>query len=139
MRGYALTLGLVCSCATVPLSRSSEPEVRSLIERQVAAWNRGDLEGFCAGYSENAVFVSPSGITHGRAEVLARYQKKYGGQPETMGQLALEPLDVRPSSDQVSVVAKWTLTWSDHQATGSTLVVFQRNGTGWSIVHDASM
>ncbi len=34
-------------------------EVLALLEQQVAAWNRGDLEAFCAVYADDAVFVSP--------------------------------------------------------------------------------
>ena len=63
-----------------------ETEVLSLIQAQAAAWNRGDLEAFCGVYADDAVFVSPTGVTKGRAEVLARYRKRYPDQ-KAMGQL----------------------------------------------------
>jgi uncharacterized protein (TIGR02246 family) len=128
------------ACATVPAHEGGADQVRALVVSQVAAWNRGDLEGFCAGYADDAVFVAPSGVTHGRDAVLARYLKKYGGDRASMGTLAIEPLDVRQADGAVSVAARWTLTWDDKPlATGSTVIVFTRVGGAWRIVHDASM
>ena len=85
------------------------------------------------------MFVSPTGVTKGRAEVLARYRKRYPDQ-KSMGQLTLEPLDVRETKDQVSVAATWTLAYADKpRATGHTVIVFVRWQGTWRIVHDASM
>lgn len=127
-------------------------EVLSLITRQVAAWNRGDLEAFCELYADDAVFVSPpreprpdagvtgsDGVTRGRAEVLARYKRRYPD-GKAMGQLSLTPHDVRETADAVSVSAKWTLRYPDKPAlSGNTVVVLLRTKAGWRIVHDASM
>ena len=52
-------------------------DVLALLERQAAAWSKGELEAFCSIYADDAVFVAPSGVTRGRAEVVARYKKKY--------------------------------------------------------------
>jgi|APLak6261675434_1056106.scaffolds.fasta_scaffold03198_3 uncharacterized protein (TIGR02246 family) len=131
MLAYALSLALSAA--------DGGHEVLALLDRQAAAWTKGDLEGFCAVYADDAVFVSPSGVTKGRAEVLARYQKKYPT-AAAMGRLSLSPIDVRETADAVSVAAKWTLEYPDKPAaTGSTVVVFKRLGGKWKIVHDASM
>ena len=114
-------------------------EVLALLERQAAAWSKGDLDGFCSVYADDAVFVSPSGVTKGRAEVLARYKKKYPTSA-AMGKLTLAPIDVRESAGAVSVAAKWTLEYPDKPAaTGHTVVVFRLVAGQWKIVHDASM
>lgn len=114
-------------------------EVLALLERQAAAWSRGDLDAFCSIYADDAVFVSPSGVTRGRAEVLARYKKKYPT-AAAMGKLTLSPVDVRETAEAVSVAAKWTLEYPDKPAaTGHTVVVFRRAQNQWRIVHDASM
>ena len=90
-------------------------------------------------YADDAVFVSPSGVTKGKAEVLARYQKKYPT-AAAMGKLTLSPLDVRETADAVSVAAKWTLEYPGKPAaTGHTVVVFRRWNGQWQIVHDASL
>jgi peptidoglycan-N-acetylglucosamine deacetylase len=128
--------------------------VTDLLQTQAAAWNRGDLEAFCAVYADDAVFLTPSGLTRGRQAVLDRYRTRYPTQ-EAMGDLSLEPMEVRdvwgpevtilggavPSHIHgVSVVARWTLTRADGtSATGLTLLVFHRTADRWLIVQDASM
>lgn len=51
-------------------------EVEGVLGQQQGAWNRGDLMAFTAVYAEDATFVSPSGLTHGREEVLQRYRRR---------------------------------------------------------------
>ena len=132
-------------------------EVRELIRTQVEAWNRGDLEAFTSGYAEDAAFLSPSGLTRGRGEVLARYRKRYPDR-RAMGRLSLEPIEMRPAAGTeftalggarpsrvhgVSVAARWEIAYPDEPgkepASGLTLIVFRRTRDGWEIVQDASM
>ena len=120
-------------------------QVYDAIDAQVAAWNRGDLDGFCALYAEDALFVSPVGLTRGRAAVRERYGKKYGTDKSGMGTLAIEPVEARAfpadaTATSVSVAAKWTLEWPGRStASGHTLIVFRKSDKGWEIVQDASM
>ena len=121
-------------------------QVYDAIDAQVSAWNRADLDGFCAVYADDALFVSPSGVTRGRAAVRERYGKKYGADKAGMGTLAIEPVEARAfpadaTAKSVSVAAKWTLTWPGKpDATGHTLIVFRpRANGGWELVQDASM
>ena len=134
--------------------RDAREQVKQLLETQSAAWTRGDLEAFCSVYSEDAAFVSPSGLTQGRQQVLARYQRRYPGR-DAMGALTLEVLEQRtawgtevsllgdavPSRvHAVSVVARWTLKRAAQpDASGLTLIVLRPRGDGWEIVQDASM
>jgi uncharacterized protein (TIGR02246 family) len=129
-------------------------EAGAHLDRQVAAWNRGDLEAFCAGYDEDAIFITPSGITQGRDEILSRYRRRYTDRA-AMGTLEFEVIDTRPVRGveismlgdsrpgrvhAVSVVARWTLAYPDRDgATGLTQLLMHRRGEGWSIAHDASM
>lgn len=127
------------SFAVRVLNLSLREEILKLVAAQTAAWNGGDLKAFTAAYAPDAVFVSPSGVTKGRDEVLARYRKKYPD-AKAMGQLTLEPIDVRAGEGGVSVAAKWTLRYPDKpEATGHTVIVFMALKDGWRIVHDASM
>ncbi len=129
-------------------------QVTQLLEAQAGAWNRGDLTGFCAVYDEDAVFLTPSGLTRGRQAVLDRYRTRYPTR-DVMGTLALAPIEVReawgneatllgdavPSRVHgVSVVARWTLRSADgSERTGLTLLVFLRRDGRWQIIQDASM
>ena len=102
-----------------------------------------------------ALFVSPSGTTRGRAEVLARYRKRYPD-GKALGKLAIDVEELRLTAggevsmlgDAVTgdvhgarVVARWTLVRDDAAAprSGPTLIVFERKGGRWWIVEDASM
>jgi len=115
-------------------------EVTALLAAQAAAWSRGDLEGFCSVYAEDTLFLSPSGLTRGRAEVLARYRQRYPD-AAAMGRLTLEVLEVRPGADQAGVAARWTLAYPDRpELSGLTLLVLARDErAGWRIVQDASL
>jgi uncharacterized protein (TIGR02246 family) len=135
-------------------SEKARTAVAELLQQQAAAWSRGDLETFCSAYADDAVFVSPSGLTEGRQAVLDRYRKRYTT-PAAMGTLTLAPIEVReawgseatvfgdamPSRTHgVSVVARWTLNRADgSESSGLTLLVFHRSAGRWVIVQDASM
>ena len=135
-------------------SEKARAAVAAVLAEQSAAWSRGDLETFCSVYADDAVFVSPSGLTKGRQAVLDRYKKRYAS-PEAMGKLTLEPLDVReawgnevsPFGDAlpsrthaVTIAARWTLRREgEKDSTGLTLLVLHRRAGKWLIVQDASM
>ena len=138
----AVALTVFYSFACDPDIRAIERQIRGILEVSAADWNRGDLEAFCAGYSEDATFITPNGVTRGRAEILARYNKRYREDGKAMGHLLLEPLDVRvgPSARSASVGLRWQLSWPDKPvAKGYSVVVMHRRGSDWLIVQDASM
>ena len=137
--------------------RDARQEIALLLTEQMGAWNRGDLENFTSAYAEDCSFVSTSGLTQGRQQVLDRYQRRYPDR-EAMGHLTLEMLefdpvwgvetsmvgDSRPSGIHgASVVGRWRLTYPDgaerKTAEGLTLLVLHRTRNGWKIVQDASM
>ncbi|HKQ63265.1 MAG TPA: SgcJ/EcaC family oxidoreductase [Candidatus Polarisedimenticolaceae bacterium] len=136
------------------LAREARSDVERLLAEQSAAWNRGDVEAFCSVYVDDALFVSPSGLTRGRNEIQARYKKKYPDRA-AMGTLTLEIVEFQPlSGNEVSLLgdeapgglhaaiatARWRLTYPDREpASGLTLLVFRRHGDAWMIVEDASM
>jgi ketosteroid isomerase-like protein len=122
------------------------PDVIMALNTQAKLWTAGDLDGFCAYYAEQALFLSPSGLTRGRAEVLARYKKKYVEGPEGkagMGALTFDFEDARGDERFAIVALRWTLVWPDAmkkpKATGLSLVTFEKIGAKWQVVHDASM
>jgi peptidoglycan/xylan/chitin deacetylase (PgdA/CDA1 family)/ketosteroid isomerase-like protein len=134
--------------------RQVREQVTSLLQRQAEAWNRGDMEAFCAVYAEDAAFANPTGLFRGRAEVLERYKTRYPD-AAARGTLSFEVLETRPlagvevsyfgdavPSDVhgVSLLARWTLAYPGKPAaTGLTLLVFRPRGKEWEIVQDASM
>jgi uncharacterized protein (TIGR02246 family) len=130
---------LVGLLLVTPPPPTPEAEIKAAISDQTRAWNAGDLDKFCSFYADDAVFVSPKGVTRGRAEVLDRYQRRYPD-VKAMGTLSFEYLDVRTDSVRASVAAKWKLAYPDKpEATGFTLIVWTKNDGKWRLVQDASM
>jgi uncharacterized protein (TIGR02246 family) len=139
---------MIALCLILPTLLCTAPspldEVKAALSQQSAAWSRGDIDGFCRSYAEDAVFVSPSGITRGRQAVLDRYKKRYPTADE-MGALTLEVVDARffghePKPEGATVMARWTLSYKTKPAaSGLTLVVLKRQEQGWQILQDASM
>jgi uncharacterized protein (TIGR02246 family) len=146
--------GLWDRLSVVRREREAREQVQRLLDVQSAAWTRGDVEAFCSVYADDASFLSPTGLTRGRQQVLERYRRRYPGR-DAMGALRLEVVEMRtawgtevsllgdalPSRvHAVSVVARWTLTRpGQDDATGLTLIVLQPRGDSWEIVQDASM
>ena len=129
-------------------------DIAMVLRSQAEAWSHGDIEGFCAGYAEDALFVSPTGLTRGREAIRDRYRKRYPDRA-AMGTLRLEIIETRlmwgrevSALDDAlpgrihgaSVVARWTLTYADRDALGGlTQLALRNDGRQWVIVHDASM
>lgn len=143
----AATAGAASAPVTrVPAAAPLAAEARTLLETQAAAWNRGDLEAFCAVYAEDALFATAFGLTKGRAEVLARYKARYPD-AAARGTLSFDVLAVdvlapapRKGADAIAVVARWRIAKPDAPpAEGLTLLNLVRGPEGWRIVHDASM
>jgi uncharacterized protein (TIGR02246 family) len=154
-----LLQALVLLCLLVPAAlQAAEPmaqtaqtaQISALLRMQAEAWSRGDLEAFTSVYAEDAAFLSPTGLTRGRREVLERYRRRYPD-AAAMGKLTLEVLETRlfpagSASGQAagaSVAARWRLEYpgqADRKAAeGLTLIVLRRTATSWEIVQDASM
>ncbi|MPY89152.1 MAG: DUF4440 domain-containing protein [Luteitalea sp.] len=113
--------------------------IRTLLDDQVAAWNRGDLDGFMAGYwkSPDLVFTSEAQVRRGWQATYDRYRKRYGGEPETMGNVAFEDLEITMlGADAAWVLGRWRLTRNGHRSGGVFTLVLRRFNEGWRIVHD---
>jgi uncharacterized protein (TIGR02246 family) len=115
-----------------------EQAVRAVLDEQVQAWNRGDIEGFMKGYakSDETVFVSGDNVTRGWQTVLDRYKKNYDSR-EKMGVLEFTELEVRPVGEDGAVaLGRWRLTRANDSPHGRFTLIFRRTPDGWRIVHD---
>ena len=82
-----LLAGAAASVAAEPGADDPPAAVRALLDAQVEAWNRGDLEGFMAGYwrSPELVFCSGATVTKGWDATLERYRQRYQAEGREMG------------------------------------------------------
>ena len=122
------------------LAAAADPaaEIRAVMMAQVAAWNRGDIDGFMNGYARSAdtEFVSGDKITHGWQTVRDNYRKKYDSR-DKMGVLKFSEIKVTPlASDAALVLGRWQLVRQKDKPHGTFTLLFRRTPAGWRIVHD---
>jgi ketosteroid isomerase-like protein len=113
--------------------------VEKVLTDQAAAWNRGDLDAYMAGYlrSPNLVFTSGSKVRTGYDETVASYRKHYGSDRASMGTLAFQILRVDPVGDGAAIVlGRWDLQRTSGASGGVFSVILERTAQGWLIVHD---
>ena len=112
--------------------------VRQVLASQADAWNRGDLDGFMAGYvnSPDLTFRSGGTVTKGYDETLARYRKRYQTGGAEMGTLTFDDLAVTPLGSTVIVTGRWTLDRTADTPTGLFTLRMKLTGDGWKIVDD---
>ena len=133
-------IGLVVLLSGALCAQNSDRDIRLVLDKQVSAWNRGDVRAFMDGYeaTEQTTFVS-SVVTHGYAAVLANYQKRYPTR-ENMGSLRFEILETRLlGSDYASVIGKFFLTRTKSgggDTSGIFSLVFRKTVSGWKIILD---
>jgi ketosteroid isomerase-like protein len=112
--------------------------VRAVIEAQQAAWNRGDIEGFMAGYAreETTTFVSGDTLTRGWQTVLDRYKRNYDSRAK-MGTLTFSELEFKPLSPfYIMATGRWQLARDADTPRGRFTLIFRRTTGGWRVVHD---
>src|SRR2546423_14018131 len=110
--GRLLFIALISIATTRSLfAADAASEIRAVMNAQVAAWNRGDIDGFMDGYvrSDKLEFVSGAKITRGWQTVRDRYRKKYSNR-EAMGTLAFSNIKVSSLNANTAVVeGRWSL------------------------------
>lgn len=124
-----------------PALATVENEVHQVLDQQVEAWNRGDLQAFAATYenSESLTFVSRKGVHTGHAAMLASYLRNYPTRA-SMGALHFSGLQIQPlCSGYASVIGHFHLDRTP-QAGGPSEGIFtlllRKTDAGWKIILD---
>jgi len=137
----ALFIGFFIILSFSVFSQSKdETEVRNVLAKQNAAWNRGDVDAFMVGYWENdsLMFIGKSGVTYGYKNTLANYKKNY---PDTtvMGKLTFTLIQVKQlSPEYFHVTGKYYLTRTIGDASGHFTLMFRKINDKWVIISDHS-
>jgi len=147
IRAFAILTITVATLGHLAFSQTANPQaqqaaIRKVLDVQVDAWNRRDLEGFMAGYwnSPNLTFFSGAKATQGWQATLDRYRKNYQSGGAEMGKLEFSDLQVEMLGPQSAFVrGQFHLTLSNgKQPHGLFTLVFREFPEGWRIVHDHS-
>ena len=131
-----LVLAAVLSVAAQ--TSKQETAIRKVMDDQVAAWNRGDIDGFMAGYwrSENLTFISGTNVTRGWQKTLDNYKKAYDTRAK-MGVLTFSDLEFTMlSKDAAVVLGSWALKREKDDPRGRFTLTFRKFKEGWRIVMD---
>ncbi|HEX9760221.1 MAG TPA: DUF4198 domain-containing protein [Candidatus Acidoferrales bacterium] len=121
-----------------PATNAAEAGVRALLAAQAGAWNRGDIEGFMAGYwrSEQLTFVTSAGVTRGWQGLLDRYRRNYADRA-AMGRLTFSDLEFTVlSPDAVVVLGRWELQRAADRPAGLFTLLVRKLPEGWRVVYD---
>ena len=114
-------------------------EIRAVLDRQVEAWNRRDLETFMAGYwnSPSLSFYSGGTKTSGWKETLDRYRQTYQSEGREMGRLEFSDLQIEMLGPASAFVrGRWRLKMQSSEPGGLFTLIFRRLPDGWKIIHD---
>lgn len=121
-------------------------DVRAMLERSAADWNRGDLDAFMSAYApgEGTTFIGRRGIVRGPAEIRAGYAPRFAP-GVARGTLHFEQLEVDLlAPDVTNAIAYYVLSQRTTAGTDSTIargptsLVVRKLGGQWKIIHDHS-
>lgn len=131
---------LVTALPSLMAQSPDETAIRAVMDKQVADWNRGDIDAFASGYknSPDILFMGAK-IHHGYAEMLANYKANYGTRAK-MGTLSFSDLEVQPlDAHFATATGRFHLVRSDADggnADGFYLLVYEKTPEGWKIIRD---
>src|SRR6478752_4956746 len=131
MRPAAASLLLVLAIQVPALSQqpgADEKAVRAVLDDQVTAWNKGDIDAFMKGYwkNEKLTFISGGTITQGWDQTRERYVKRYAADgKDKMGKLSFDELHVESfGADAAMVRGQFKLVRGETTDTGRFTLLF---------------
>jgi len=113
-------------------------DIKAVMNKQVDAWNAGDIDGYMDGYwrSEKLVFISGDNITRGWQPTLDKYKKAYDSRAK-MGVLKFSDIEINViSKDAAVVLGSWALAREKDNPHGKFTLTFRKFKEGWRIVMD---
>jgi len=132
------SIAIVAFAAQIAPAAGPEDEIRAVLTRQSADWNRGSTDAFVEGYSNEAVFVSDT-VTRGAEGLRERYRKRYPT-PAAMGHLTFSDLEVKMlGAEHAYVIGRWKLERSKEgggDTGGIFTLVVRKTALGWKIILD---
>ena len=123
--------------ALATFAQDSRSSIISVMDKQRAAWNKGDLEGFMQGYwkSDSLMFVSAK-PTYGWQATLDNYKRSYPDKA-AMGILSFDIKKVEVMNDaNAFVFGAWHLKRENDNPGGYFTLWFRKINGEWKVVVD---
>lgn len=137
----AALLLLVAQAATAQVAEDApETAIKHVLQQQVDAWNRGDVDAFMRTYkdSPDTTFIGKT-VALGYAPILARYKKAYPTK-DAMGTLDFSDIAVRELGPGHAVATgRFHLARSaagGGDSRGVFSLVWEKTSEGWKIILD---
>jgi len=137
-----LILLLAC-CFFTARSFAQHPEeakIKSILQEQNVAWNKGDIDAFMEPYwhSDSLMFIGKNGVTYGWQATLDNYKRSYPD-ADAMGKLTFTFVQFKPlDSKHYFVVGKWHLARSIGDVGGHFTLLWEKINGRWVIIADHS-
>ncbi len=138
-----VSIFLVIGLAVVGNADDADPQqtaaVLDVLDSQAQAWNRGELEGFMAGYwsSPDLIFTSGGQVSRGWEPTLEKYRETYGSEKASMGRLSFDEIEVHSLGPEAAwVLGRWQLEREGPSSGGILTLIFRQISGRWVIVHD---
>lgn len=115
-----------------------DSEIRTVLAKQDAAWNRGDIPVFMEDYwkSEDLRFASGGKINRGYQATLDGYLTRYPDKA-TMGTLAFTDLEIQAmSATDALVFGRWELERAEDKPGGLFTLHMRKIDGRWKIMSD---
>ncbi len=134
-------LFLMLTLTRTPPPLPPEADIRAVLTAQQDAWNRGDLDGFMAGYweSEELRFASGGTVTTGYNATKTRYFQRYKADGKEMGTLTFNEVSVEVLTPELAIVrGRWRLKYvkSADEPHGLYTLTLRKFANGWKVTTD---
>ena len=122
------------------LKEKDKSAILALFDKQVSAWNDGNLEKFMETYwkSDQLVFMGSRGPSYGWQATLDSYKRGYPDK-KTMGHLNFKILNIsKIDHNSVFVIGRFELSREADDVSGHFTLVIQKKNGEWKIISDHS-
>lgn len=120
------------------LSKTDVDAIKTLMQMQEDAWNRGNLQAFMTAYhnSPDLVFIGAKGPVYGWQQTLDAYKKRYPTRA-LMGETHFNLLEMyRIDANTAFLIGKFYLERESGDLKGTFSLVLQKFNGKWLIISD---
>jgi uncharacterized protein (TIGR02246 family) len=113
--------------------------IQSVLDQQVAAWNRGDIKGFMDGYWNSAelTYVGNTKVTRGWQTLLDRFEELSKTSSGQIGTLELPETQITVLSKESALVwGTYRVLQPGQDRKGLYTLVLRRFRDGWRTIYD---